>query len=166
MVALPTDPTVDTMFDGSPLDGELFVNRAARIELATISPRATDGSTSEGSNVMQALKDAGLPVDQTFADRYNYAAEASRVSWKDSDIGVQWQPSDFARHSGRRIQLTLSYTFQLTVPLANGLLATSNTIAGVKGYFLPLTSTYTVQLSPGREAESNQNGYPVQPVAP
>jgi hypothetical protein len=188
MVALPTDPLVDTVYDpnsgssdGS-LDGVAFVNRAARMELESISPKALGGNSTEATSVAQALQASGLPIPDSFADHYTFAENATTIEWQrldDSDQHIpetQWQPADFAKAPGQRIQLTIHYYFYLNAPgvkVWGPLIGELNPPAlqsafndGRDRYFLPMTSTYIVQLSHGRETMADSNGVPFQPAAP
>jgi hypothetical protein len=145
MTALPTDPVVDEV------DGPGIVNQSAYMALAPLSPMSRDAPTVEAAAVLQALRDAGLTVTDSYANRYTYAQEATTVSWPD-------QP--YAKMRGGEMELTIQYRFFLSVPFANILIGKADTIAGVSGRFTTITSTVKVQLSHGRQASAGGNGWP------
>ncbi len=175
MVALPTDPQVDTLdlpndvANPTPLDGTAVVQQAACMQLVALSPKAKSAPSGTAVNLAQALQQVGLTIPNAYAERYTFADAATYVSWQRLDnngtpiLENQWQPADFAKAPGQRIQLTVKYYFLLTAPGTNLFMGENDTIAGITGKFLPISATYTVQLAHGREATTDSNGYPLNP---
>jgi hypothetical protein len=162
MTSLPTDPTIDrNPADGAPLDGLANVQRTASLSLEPLSP-AAGFITFDASNVSQALSQIGVPLPDGFAARYSYAQTAHSVQIDPIDINGNLQANgvNFARTAAPRIRLTVRYDFQLTVPFASLLIGRPDTVAGLNGRFLTLSSARDVQLSDGREAPTNANGEP------
>ncbi len=175
MVCLPTDPQIDTQYDNqTELQGDQMVNQSAMMILESISPKAQGAISDEGRQITDSLQKSGIQVPTTFADHYTFAQAATTLEWTQVDTsgqpipGTQWPPEQFAHWRGQTIQLTVHYRFYLNVPgskLWGAALSGQtgvDTIAGVTGYFIPLTATYTVQLSHGREAQSTPEGVPIE----
>src|SRR6185295_12928208 len=95
-----------------------------------------------------------------YTARYTFAESATIVTIQPIDdngspIGV----AAFATQRAPRIRLTVTYDFQITVPVIN-MIGRTDTVAGITGRFRTLTSTLDVQLSPGREAPTGAEGTP------
>jgi Flp pilus assembly protein TadG len=175
IVCLPTDPAIDTANDNlTPIQGDQLVNESARMILESISPKATTSIDEEARTITDSLQKSGIQVPNSFADHYAFAEAATTVSWMQLDTagqpipGTQFPPEQFAKWRGQTIQLTVNYRFYLNVPGAKiwGRALSGQdgpeTLAGVTGYFIPLTASYNVQLSHGREAMSDNSGVPIQ----
>jgi Flp pilus assembly protein TadG len=129
------------------------VTTAACMALAPLSPQATGQSASDAQALFDALQATGVPIPETFPARYTYAMEATKVSW-DPDI-------DFTTSRGRELNVSLVYRFKLTVPGANMLIGSSDTIGGVQGRYLDIASaSCRVQTSHSRKTGSDGAGSP------
>jgi Flp pilus assembly protein TadG len=175
MVCLPTDPQIDMQSDNvTPVEGEGMVSQAAMMVLESISPKAQGEISEEARTITLSLQDAGIAVPDSYADHYTFAQAATTVEWARVDSGgqpigeTQWTTTQFAQSRGQAIQVTVHYRFYLNVPgvklwgRALSGQAGPETVAGVTGYFIPLTSSYIVQLSHGREAQALTDGSPLQ----
>jgi len=155
VTALPSDQVIGDR------GGPDVVRRAAFMMLQSISPPATDSSSAEALNIADALQQTGLTPPTSFAARYTFAQQAAVVTVVPIDNnGMEISDPNFNyklyRSSGARI--TIVYQAPLVVPGINKLYGTYTTIAGVTGYFSPMTVTQDVQLSPGREAAGGFSG--------
>ncbi len=135
------------------------VLKAARMSLAMLSPQSSQ-TNPEGSAVYEALVRSNAdPVPPTFAQRYTYAMDATKVSWTH-------QNASFVDHKGQLIDVTVEYKFYLTVPGAMRLLsgprspAFQGTVGGVSGRFYTITATSQVQTSHGRKTGTDGAGWP------
>ncbi len=162
MTALPLDPDVDG------IEGEVMVRRSAYMALAPLSPLATNES-ADGGLVGDALERLGMLQGKggaSFGRRYTYAENGATVAWERlGDDGAVlpdtgWEPADYARARGQQIRVTVTYPFLLTVPGVNKLIGGEGETGGVKGRVLTLTASRVVTLSHGREAQTNDNGWP------
>jgi len=149
MTALPTDPNLGER------GGPTLVERSALMTLESLSPAAADVS-NEGVAVAGALAQAGVNPPASYAARYNYAQQATRMDI--SPLGGT--NTDYPRMAAPRVRITVWYDFHLTVPLLKDVVGRTDTVAGVSGRFLRLTSFLDVQLSPGRQAPTNGVGDP------
>lgn len=140
---------------------------AARLALVTLSPRSPDADP-EGTAMEAALQTLGGNIPPTFAERYTYAMAATEIRFHTVDENGNRAPADdfdFLRHSGRILDVTLTYKMKLTVPGAMQLLKalpgfSSESVGGVEGKFFALVSTARVQTSHGRQAQTNGVGWP------
>ncbi len=154
MTSLPTDPAID------PTNGPNNVARAARMVLETISPNSAM-STSEAAAMQDAIQAANITLPQGFVGRYSYAENATTVTITPIDgQGSISGNANYAQEAGPRVRITVSYNFQMTVPAVNGFVGQSDMISGLNGRFKTMTASLDVQLSPGREAASNNAGDP------
>jgi Flp pilus assembly protein TadG len=162
VTALPTNPDVDNV------DGPALIRRSALLALSPISPLARDDASPDGTALANAWQTLGASEsnDSGLARRYTYAAAGATVTWQRLDdsgspiAGDDWQPTDYAHSRGQRIRITITYPFLLTVPAVNRLIGGNAQIAGVSGRVLTLSATTDVQLSHGREAQTDTNGWP------
>jgi len=128
------------------------VMSAAYMALTPISPQAAGDPAAEAQSMADALTQVGAPVMSGFANRYTYAMAATTVSW---------QPQiDYTIHEGQAMTLTLVYRLRLTVPAAQMVVGASDTVAGLGGRFLNISSTCQVQTSHSRASGSDGNGWP------
>ena len=148
MTSLPTDPDIDDM------EGDVNVMRAATMALEPLSPRSQEGDSPDAQDVVAGLQNAGLTVPETYATRYTYAQAATDVQCVAMVNRLRgW--FGFEKVSfGQQIKLTVNYKFYLTVPGIRSLpgFGQVDTVSGINGRFLTLTSSYIVQLTHGREA--------------
>ncbi len=150
MTALPTDPIIGEA------GGNGYVERAALMILEALSPASPQVSL-DGQAVADALAQVGANPPATYAARYAYAQGATRVTITRIDGSGETYP----RTAAPRVRITVQYDFQLTAPFINAAVGRSDTVAGVTGRFLTLTSTLDVQLSHGRQAVTFGSGRPV-----
>jgi TadE-like protein len=188
ITALPTDPAVDTVgpetdADGNvsdpiSLDGAAFVKSSACIQLSAISPTINGSPTDDAETITdafrQAMPDAAAAFNENFAKRYTYADAATTIHWQpiddqDNPIGtIDPPPSVLCQYRGQRVQFTITYSFALNAPGAMHLLGhldpaldqLRGITGSVPGHYLTLGAKYNVQLSPGREAITDGNGWP------
>ena len=149
MTALPTDPAIDAR------GGPALVQRSALMTLEALSPVSQDVS-ADGVTVADALAQVGANPPVTYAARYSYAQQAAQVTI----LPIEGTGSSYAQDAAPRVRITVQYDFKLTVPLLKDVIGRTDTVAGVAGRFLTLTSTLDVQLSHGREASTNGVGDP------
>jgi len=129
------------------------LQRAARLALVPLSPRAKGDATAEALQVWQDFSTCGAAVPTDLAARYTYATAATALSWSPSD-------PDYQNLSGRPVQITLHYKFYLTVPLIMSIVnPDQETVAGVSGHFFDISSICTIQTAHGRRAASDGNGW-------
>jgi len=145
MTTLPTDPLLER-------GGPDMVRRSALIILASLSPAAPPGfdATADSQEVAQALADCSLKLPDRYALRYTHADQATALDLQPGD----W--TQFTRQHAPEVTLTLTYKFRLTVPGAS-FVGQRETVGGIDGYYLTMTAVRHVQLSDGREANSNVN---------
>jgi len=152
MVALPTDANIDSTQGSNP------VQRAAFMVLESVSPQSPDAS-GDAAVVASALESTGLTLPPHYAERFAYAQEATAVSIQrinaDGTVDAPFAVEHYERMQGARVRITVTYQFRLTVPMFNMVLGTGSTVAGVPGRFLTMTMSEDVQLSDGREANSD-----------
>ena len=160
------------------LDGAAFVKASACIQLSAISPRATADPSDDAETIRaafaKAMPAAATAFNQNFAMRYTYADAATTIHWQpiddqDNPIGtIDPPPSVLCHYRGQRVQFTVTYSFALTAPGALHLLGhldpALDQLRGITGstpgHYLTLGAKYNVQLSPGREAITDGNGWP------
>jgi Flp pilus assembly protein TadG len=149
MTALPTDPGLGER------GGPDFVRRSALMTLESLSPAAADVS-NEGLAVADALEQVGENPPASYAARYNFAQQATQM-----DIApLGGSGTDYPRMAAPRVRLTVQYDFLLTVPVLRDVVGRTDTVAGITGRFMRLTSSLDVQLSHGRQAPTNGAGVP------
>ena len=151
---LPTDPQIDFLDLNSTqaINASDMINRAARIQLVPLSPAAKDNSNAAEEQAVEAgFTNAGVKLPSSFATRYAYASQATKVTWPDQD---------YPRLKGQEIQVQVTYQFYLTVPGARDLIGRADSIAGVNGRFFPMTSTIRVQTAHGRQTKASAFGWP------
>lgn len=129
------------------------VTRAARLALASLSPKATDAAAAEAEAVYQSLTNLGVQLQPSFPARYTYAMDATQVSWSPPDINY---PGSY----GRPIDVTVSYEFRLTVPGTMRIIGHSGTVGGIDGRFFTMTATCRVETSHSRQAGTDGDGLP------
>ena len=145
MTCLPTDKVVDEV------DGQAMVRSAGYMALVPISPKSKDTPSPESTDFVQALRDAGLTINDNYANRYTYAQQAATI-----DI----PNGDYAHRKSDVVEITIHYRFFLSIPFANLFIGQKDTVAGVTGRFTTITASSKVQLSHGRQAVANGNGWP------
>lgn len=128
------------------------IRRAACLELANLSPVAGIPTSLQASDVAQALQALGVPLGQTFSARYTYAMDATTVDWN--------PPDDFTQLPARPVDVSVTYRFRLTVPGAMRFIGQADTVAGVQGRFLDMTSTCRVETAHSRQTASGGGGWP------
>ena len=150
MTSLPTNQQI-----GDP-GGPGYVERSALMTLEALSPKARTTPTADAQTVMDALIAAGLTLpDDSYAARYTYAQEATLVSLTPITTSGQQIGSQtyvYAEDPSPLVRIRIAYDFRLTVPLVNKFIGRDDTIGGISGRFVTITSFLDVQLSPGREA--------------
>jgi len=129
------------------------VSSAAYLSLAPVSPLATTAVHPQADLVYRAMENSGIAVAESFPARYTYAMEAARVDWSPHQ-------DDFTTSTGQPLEVTVSYRFHLTVPAAMRLIGLADTVAGVHGRFLNISSTSRVQTSHGRQVAADDEGWP------
>jgi hypothetical protein len=149
MTALPTDPALDARW------GPALVQRSALMTLEALSPAAQEVST-DGVTVAGALAQVGANPPASYAARFSYAQQATQVAI----LPIDGTGANYAQDAAPRVRITVQYDFQLTVPLLKEVIGRSDTVAGIAGRFMTLTSSLDVQLSHGREAPTNGVGEP------
>jgi Flp pilus assembly protein TadG len=155
MTALPTDPVI-----GEP-GGAAYVERSAFMILESLSPASPQGGSTDGIMVAAALQDVGANPPASYAARFNYAQQATRITIEPINSSNGVVPAmDYPRTAAPRVRITVTYDFQLTVPLLKNLTGRSDTVAGITGRFTRMTSSLDVQLSHGRQAPTNAFGEP------
>jgi hypothetical protein len=97
-----------------------------------------------------------MTLPDRYAQRYTYAQQATQVTI----VPLVVNGANYAQSAAPRVRITVAYDFQLTVPLLKDLIGRTDTVAGVTGRFLKLSSTLDVQLSHGREAGTDGFGQP------
>jgi Flp pilus assembly protein TadG len=135
------------------------IQTAACMALVPISPIAKTSVSSEADAVFQAMKDVVRKtndkkerVPDSFPGRYTYAQQATTITYPQEN---------YLRSAGQEIELRLVYRFYLTVPAAKSFISSGDqTVAGVNGRFLDIVSTCKVQVAHGREAMTNNLGWP------
>jgi hypothetical protein len=160
------------------LDGAAFVKSSACIQLSAISPTVKGDPTDDAETIAnafnQAMPDAATAFNESFAKRYTYADAATTIHWQPIDdqgnpVGsIDPPPSVLCQYRGQRIQLTVTYSFALNAPGALHFLGHLDPVldqlrgitGSVPGHYITLGATYNVQLSPGREAITDANGWP------
>lgn len=128
------------------------VSAAAYMSLAPLSPLATTAVHPQADLVYRAMESSGIAVADSFPARYTYAMEAARVDRSPQD--------DFTTSPGQPLKVTVSYRFCLTVPAAMRLVGLADTVAGVQGRFLNISSTSRVQTSHSRQTATDDGGWP------
>lgn len=153
VVAHAADTAARSAVTCLPEDRPEAVQQAAWLALASVSPISTAGTAVEADDMAEALGNAGVDVPSSLAGRISYAREATSVTWTPQ--------RDFRRSAGGPIDVTVTYRFRLTVPVAMRIVpAMQETIAGVTGRFWEVSSTTRVEVSHGREARSDNTGWP------
>lgn len=129
------------------------VEKAAVMALAPLSPVARGSNVDgEAADMADALQRCGVNLPDTFAQRYTYAKQATRVSCSGGD---------YVNTHGQEIRVTVRYHFLLTVPGASRILAPHyDTVAGVEGRYQTLVASTTVITSHGRKTRSHGDGVP------
>jgi Flp pilus assembly protein TadG len=152
MVAAAADAAARAAMTSLPDEHPENVTAAAVLALTPLSPEATEAST-DGSAYAAAMNKVGVTVPETFAARYAFAAAATDVSWTP-------QP-DFVKSKGSEIEVTVNYRFPLTVPVAMRMItAVDTTLGGITGRFWEVSGKSRVQVSHGRKARTNGDGWP------
>lgn len=132
------------------------IDRAARMALTPLSPVAGGDVDPEGLSMQDALRNAGVDVAETFAARYSYAMAATTVRYPNPG-----PPDFYLTHHGQPIEVTVTYRFYLTVPVAKMFIAPlADTVGGINGRFLTMSATCPVQTAHGRQAVTGNNGWP------
>jgi len=149
MTALPTDPVIGDR------GGPAFVQRSALMTLEALSPAAAEVS-DDGVTVADALAQVGANPPASYAARYAYAQQATQVTI----LPIDGSGANYAQDAAPRVHITVQYDFRLTVPLLKDVIGRSDTVAGITGRFMTLTSGLDVQLSHGREAATDGVGEP------
>ncbi len=146
MTSLPTDQGIGDA------GGAAFVERSIRMTLESLSPASTDSPSSEAQSVADALQQIGATLPDRYIQRYTYGQEATVIQITPIDVnGAPVNVTDFSKVAAPRVRLTVQYDFQLTVPIVGSTVGRLDTVGGISGRFITLTSTLDVQLSPGRE---------------
>jgi hypothetical protein len=152
MVSLPTDSKIDGT------DGSTNVDRAAFMVLESVSPRSPDAS-EDAQDVATALQSAGLTLPPDYAKHYAYAEQATGITIQriisNGQLDAPFTEEHFERLPGPRVRITMTYNYLLTVPMFNMLLGRGDNVAGVDGRFWTFTISQDVQLSDGRETNSD-----------
>lgn len=158
---LPTDPQIDFLDPGltQPINALDMINRSARIQLVPLSPASKDNSSApEEQAIETGFTNAGVKLPSSFAPRYAYASQATKITLL--PVQPQLQVQDYPFLKGQEIQVQVTYQFYLTVPGARDLIGAANSIAGINGRFFPMVSTVPVQTAHGRQATVNAQGWP------
>ncbi len=155
MTSLPTDILINDK------GGPGYPNRSALMILESLSPASRNGTSSEAIAVMDALASLGANPPSSYAARYTYAQEGTQITIEPIDAGgTVITAFTYAQAPAPRARITVAYNYQLTVPLIKDIIGHSETIGGINGRFITITSIMDVQLSPGREAPTNGIGNP------
>jgi hypothetical protein len=111
--------------------------------------------------VADALTQLGMTLPNGYVQRYTYAEQATEITIEPVDnVGVRMEGEDYSKMEAPRVRLTVTYDFKLTVPLWGMVFGREDTVDGVTGRFLRMTSSTLVQLSHGREGGSDVGGTP------
>jgi hypothetical protein len=160
MTSLPTDPLIE------PIDGPGNVSKAACLALEPLSP-VSPNPGSDALAIAQAFKDVGINVPGSFAGQYEFTSAATTVQILPIDVKGNVIPTDvnYAQAARPRARITVTYRYHLNVPAINMFssimgIGVHDSVAGVDGYYFPISTTLDVQLSDGREVPTNANGEP------
>jgi hypothetical protein len=155
MTALPVDAAIGEA------GGPAYVARSIRMTLESLSPAGTDVS-GESETVAEALTALGMTLPDRYRQRYTYAEEATQITILPLDGNGREMEGwvDYSKIAAPRVRMTVQYDFKVTVPLWGTVLGRADTVDGVSGRFLRMSSTLDVQLSHGREAPTNGVGEP------
>lgn len=154
MTSLPVDPAIGDR------GGPAFPTRSALMILESLSP-VSPFDSSDGQTVADALTQCGATPPSNYASRFAFAEQATTVTYQPLDInGNVVGTMNYPVTAAPRVRITITYYFLLTVPGVNAGIGRSDTVAGVDGRYLTLTSSLDVQLSHGREAPTNSEGSP------